>query len=264
MNTQKGEKRALFKKFSTLHDAMEWMIRKGSKKVAPTTDSDSSPSDEEDTEQLLGSVTAGIAGLDIHPQAGSNSGSLTTPLASASTAGGVGAATKGEDNVVSRDETRPPRPRDTHGTTRPTMTETHEDVPQQEAGVSNISQVPGTSRLGVSSISRTHLRSIGAAKYCYVRGTDGLILRNIWRYNTKKSFHPLSVPSLGPVVDSFLDAFGYDSELANILYENWMSSDNGEVFANKIQPWVPLSKAFWYWQHIRVSTPPTVRVRNLP
>ena len=97
-----------------------------------------------------------------------------------------------------------------------------------------------------------------------MRGVDGSISRNIWRYSTRRSFHPLNVPSLGPVVDSFLDAFGYDSQLANILYENWMGSDNGEVFANKIQQWVPLAEAFWYWHHIRVPSPLTIRVRNIP
>ena len=74
----------------------------------------------------------------------------------------------------------------------------------------------------------------------------------------------INVPSLGPVVDSFLDAWGYDSELIQILYAQYRKSDTAEEFAAGVRPWVPYTEALWYWLQIVVPSPPHPRVRNLP
>ena len=97
-----------------------------------------------------------------------------------------------------------------------------------------------------------------------MRGVDGSICRNIWHYGKLRTFTPINAPSLGPVVDSFLDAFGYDSALVDLLYENYVGSDNGEMFAGKVAQWVPFSEAIWYWDNIKMPYPPRMRVRNIP
>ena len=100
--------------------------------------------------------------------------------------------------------------------------------------------------------------------FCYARTATGEISHPVVRHRTHAPFTDVDVPSLGFVVDSMLDAWGYDSALVDVLYAKYRISDTGERFAANIKEWVPFTEALWYWHHIVIPFPPHQRVRNIP
>ena len=140
-NTQKGQKRTIFKKFPTLRDAMKWILQKGAKRTSPTSVSSESSSDTEDGEQLVEAVTTRIAGLDIAQEAPSITDTASTSLPSACEMGGVGLG------IESKVTAGPQSSTDTQGTTRPAVTETRQNVAAHDIGAGEEPEVPGEYRL---------------------------------------------------------------------------------------------------------------------
>lgn len=74
----------------------------------------------------------------------------------------------------------------------------------------------------------------------------------------------LDVPSLGDIVDSLLDAWGYESKLVHHLLESYIASTSAEEFVRRTKDHVPMKEALWYWRFIRVGSTVQMRVRDIP
>lgn len=74
----------------------------------------------------------------------------------------------------------------------------------------------------------------------------------------------LDVPSLGDVVDSFLDAWCYESKLIHFLLANYSASKSAEEFSHRIKEHIALKEALWYWRFIKVGRDVQMRVRDIP
>lgn len=98
----------------------------------------------------------------------------------------------------------------------------------------------------------------------YGRDNKGDVVFTIKRDTTHIPMHEVNVPTLGVIVDSFLDAWGYESDLITILHDNFRRAKSGEEFVQGVATTVPQSEALWYWHHIEVHERPRMRVRNIP
>jgi hypothetical protein len=69
-------------------------------------------------------------------------------------------------------------------------------------------------------------------------------------------------PSLGDVVDSFLDCFGYSLELVMKLYDARVSSRTKLQFVARMNQYMARTEAGWFWDHSVVSKKAKLRVRT--
>lgn len=86
--------------------------------------------------------------------------------------------------------------------------------------------------------------------------------------------HPLEirtdifVPSLGAVVDNFVDRFGYETKFIHKLYNAMERSANSHDFVGRTNRWLPEQEALWFYSEITRfpgnRAAPTRRRRYVP
>lgn len=98
-----------------------------------------------------------------------------------------------------------------------------------------------------------YVTDFGDTLFVRLRALDGSAICLIRTKHEVLRYTP--VPSLGPVVDSVLVAFGYDSSTCHYLWHAYMNAAGYYSFCKDlIDRGVPLSEASWYWDHIIITT----------
>lgn len=97
-----------------------------------------------------------------------------------------------------------------------------------------------------------HVADFGDALFVRLRALDGSEIRLI--VTNHEVLRCTRVPSLGPIVDSVLKAFGYNSSTCQYLWHAYVNAAGYYAFClDLLDRGVPLSEAFWYWDHIVIN-----------
>ena len=97
-----------------------------------------------------------------------------------------------------------------------------------------------------------------------VRDAFGRVTNTIHRSISGRYLTVRQVHSLGYCIDRYLDLFGYESAIIDILYDAHLSSTTLEEFIFAVNDWIPLSEAEWYFEFIDIPRNHATRSRLLP
>ena len=70
------------------------------------------------------------------------------------------------------------------------------------------------------------------------------------------------VPSLGHVVDTMLDSFGYTAAFCRLLHSSYRGSNDVQEFAQQMRTQISILEAEWYWNNICIAEEDTYRNRR--
>ncbi|KAI0338443.1 hypothetical protein BDW22DRAFT_1432481 [Trametopsis cervina] len=129
------------------------------------------------------------------------------------------------------------------------------NMPSRSSGATAFSQQ------GVRSATRQILTGThGRIIFINQRDREGRFLTPL--YDPPITIAGMRVPSLGEMLDEFVDAFGYGDAFIHLVYAGWVESMSAEDFSQRVSNILSVQEARWLWRWIDVPDNFATRVRN--